>query len=111
VQNADAAAGTQKVNMMWVDVDGCISTAQYCKYFITSVNKGITVSVRNAVQTAAKGTFKGGTYVGTLANGGVGLAPYHDFASKVPAALQSELAQIKADIISGKIKPATKSPA
>ncbi len=26
VQNADAAAGTQKVNMMWVDVDGCIST-------------------------------------------------------------------------------------
>jgi basic membrane protein A len=111
VQNADAAAGTQKVNMMWVDVDGCISAAQYCKYFITSVNKGITVSVRNAVQTAAKGTFKGGTYVGTLANGGVGLAPYHDFASKVPASLQSELAQIKADIISGKIKPATKSPA
>jgi basic membrane protein A and related proteins len=111
VQNADAAAGTQKVNMMWVDVDGCISTAQYCKYFITSVNKGITVSVRNAVQTAAKGTFKGGTYVGTLANGGVGLAPYHDFAAKVPQALQSELAQIKADIISGKIKPATKSPA
>jgi basic membrane protein A len=111
VQNADAAAGTQKVNMMWVDVDGCISTAQYCKYFITSVNKGITVSVRNAVQTAANGTFKGGTYVGTLANGGVGLAPYHDFASKVPASLQAELAQIKADIISGKIKPATPSPA
>ena len=111
VQNADAAAGTQKVNMMWVDVDGCISAAQYCKYFITSVNKGITVAVRNAVNTAHLGTFKGGNYVGTLANGGVGLAPYHDFASKVPASLQSELAQIKADIISGKIKPATTSPA
>ena len=111
VQNADAAAGTQKVNMMWVDTDGCISAVQYCKYFITSINKGITVSVRHAVQTAANGTFKGGTYVGTLANGGVGLAPYHDFASKVPQALQSELAQIKADIISGKIKPATPSPA
>jgi basic membrane protein A and related proteins len=111
VQNADAAAGTQKVNMMWVDTDGCISAAQYCKYFITSINKGITVSVKNAVVTAANGTFKGGTYVGTLANGGVGLAPYHDFASKVPAALQSELTQIKADIISGKIKPATPSPA
>ncbi|HKA96022.1 MAG TPA: BMP family ABC transporter substrate-binding protein [Streptosporangiaceae bacterium] len=110
VQNADAAAGTQKVNMMWVDTDGCISAAQYCKYFITSINKGITVAVRNAVTTAQNGTFKGGNYVGTLANGGVGLAPYHDFASKVPPALQSELAQIKADIISGKIKPATKSP-
>ena len=36
--------------------------------------------------TAAGGTFKGGNYIGTLANGGVALAPYHDFASKVPAA-------------------------
>jgi basic membrane protein A and related proteins len=111
VQNADTAAGTQKVNMMWVDTDGCISAVQYCKYFITSVNKGITVAVKNAVTTAANGTFKGGNYLGTLANGGVGLAPFHDFASKVPAALQAGLATIKADIISGKIKPATKSPA
>src|SRR5262250_1440444 len=70
VQNADAAAGSDKVNMLWVDTDGCVSAAQYCKYFITSVNKGITVSVKNAVTTAANGTFKGGTYVGTLANGG-----------------------------------------
>ena len=27
VQTADAAAGTQKVNMMWVDTDGCVSVA------------------------------------------------------------------------------------
>ena len=27
--------------MMWVDIDGCVSAAQYCKYFITSVRKGI----------------------------------------------------------------------
>jgi len=37
------------------------------------------------VTTAANGSFKGGNYIGTLANGGVQLAPYHDFASKVPA--------------------------
>ena len=49
VQNADAAAGSQKVNMMWVDTDGCISAAQYCKYFITSVTKGIQPAVKNAV--------------------------------------------------------------
>ena len=40
VQDADAAAGSQKVNMFWVDVDGCVSAAQYCKYFITSVDEG-----------------------------------------------------------------------
>jgi basic membrane protein A and related proteins len=111
VQTADAAAGTQKVNMMWVDTDGCISAAQYCKYFITSIDKGITASVNTAVKAAQGGTFKGGNYVGTLANGGVGLAPFHDFASKIPASVKSALNQIKADIISGKIKPATKSPA
>ncbi|HEX6854419.1 MAG TPA: BMP family ABC transporter substrate-binding protein [Streptosporangiaceae bacterium] len=111
VQTADNAAGTQKVNMMWVDTDGCISAAQYCKYFITSINKGITVAVKTAVLAAQKGDFKGGNYIGTLANNGVGLAPFHDFDSKIPASVKAELDQIKADIISGKIKPATKSPA
>ena len=100
MQNADAPAGSQKVNMMWVDTDGCISAPQYCKYFITSVTKGIQPAVKNAVTTAANGSFKGGNYIGTLANGGVALAPYHDFASKVPASLQAELAAIKLGIIS-----------
>jgi len=111
VQNADAQAGSQKVNMMWVDTDGCISAAQYCKYFITSVTKGIQTAVQNAVVTAANGSFKGGNYIGTLANGGVALAPYHTFATKVPASLQSELAAIKLAIIAGKIPTPTKSPA
>ena len=110
VQDADNAAGTQKVNMMWVDTDGCISASQYCKYFITSVEKGIQSAVKTSVLSAANGTFKGGTYIGTLANGGVQLAPYHDFQSKVPAALQAELNTLKQEIISGKIVPATKSP-
>jgi basic membrane protein A and related proteins len=110
VQNADASAGSQKVNMEWVDTDGCISAAQYCKYFITSVTKGIQPAVKNAVVTAANGSFKGGNYIGTLANGGVTLAPYHDFASKIPAALKAEVIALKAGIISGKIPTPTKAP-
>ncbi len=110
VQDADAAAGSDKVNMEWVDTDGCISAAQYCKYFLTSVTKGIQTAVKTAVLSAANGTFKGGNYLGTLTNDGVALSPFHDFASKVPASLQAELTKIKAEIISGQIKPATKSP-
>jgi basic membrane protein A and related proteins len=110
VQDADNSAGSQKINMMWVDTDGCISAAQYCKYFITSVEKGIQPAVKAAVLSAAHGTFKGGAYIGTLANGGVGLAPFHDFASKIPPALLAQLGVVKAAIISGKIVPATKSP-
>jgi len=110
VQTADNAAGSQKINMMWVDTDGCVSAAQYCKYFITSVEKGIATAVKTAVVSASNGTFAGGQYTGTLANGGVTLAPFHDFASKVPASLQAELNTLKQQIISGKIVPATKSP-
>jgi basic membrane protein A len=110
VQDADAAAGSQKVNMFWVDVDGCVSATQYCKYFITSVEKGIVPAVKTSVLSAATGTFKGGTYVGTLANGGAVLAPFHLFAGKVPAALQKELVTVGAGIASGTIQTPTKSP-
>jgi basic membrane protein A and related proteins len=108
VQTADQQG--HSVNMLWVDNDGCVSAAQYCKYFISSVEKGIVAAVKSAVLNAAHGTFKGGNYIGTLANGGVTLAPFHDFASKVPASLQSELAKVKAGIENGSIKTPTKSP-
>ncbi len=110
VQDTDQAAGSTKVTMEWVDTDGCISAQQYCQYFISSVTKGIQAAVKNAVLSAANGTFKGGNYIGDLANDGVVLSPFHDFASQVPASLQSELNTIKQQIISGQIKPATKSP-
>jgi len=108
VQTADTSG--KNVSMEWVDTDGCISAAQYCKYMLTSVTKGITQAVKTAVLAAATGKFSGGTYIGTLANGGAVMSPYHDFASVVPASLQAEINTLKQEIISGKIKPATKSP-
>ena len=108
VQTADSSG--KNVLMEWVDTDGCISAAQYCKYMVSSVTKGITSAVKTAVLAAAGGTFSGGVYIGTLANGGAVLSPYHDLASKVPAALQAEINTLQQDIISGKIVPATKSP-
>ena len=110
VKDADNTAGSQKVNMFWVDTDGCTSAPTYCKYFITSVTKGIVPAVKGAVLAAANGTFAGGTYVGTLANGGAVLSPFHDFASTIPAALQSELKQVEAGIENGSIQTPTKSP-
>jgi basic membrane protein A len=108
VQNADNSGG--HVNMLWVDTDGCVSAAQYCKYMVSSVTKGIQAAVKGAVASAASGSFKGGTYVGTLANGGAVLSPFHDFSGTVPAALQSELKTIEAGIESGSIQTPTKSP-
>jgi basic membrane protein A len=107
---ATAAAQTSagKVSVIWVDTDGCVSVASACKYFLTSVTKGLASSVTTYVKTVAGGTFPTGSYIGTLQNGGTGLAPYHDYASKVPSSLQSQLDKVKSDIESGAIK--IKSP-
>jgi basic membrane protein A and related proteins len=110
VAEANQQAGSTKVTMEWVDTDGCVSAPNYCNIFITSVTKGIQTAVKNAVLSAAQGTFKGGNYIGTLANGGVLISPFHDFASKVPASLQAELKTIQAGIESCSIPTPTKSP-
>ncbi len=108
IKTADASG--KHVYMFWVDTDGCISAANYCQYMITSVTKGLAPAVENAVLQAANGNFKGGTYIGTLKNGGAVLAPFHDFQSKVPTTLVNELNTIKTEIENGTIVPQTKSP-
>jgi basic membrane protein A len=101
---AAAQASGGRASVIWVDTDGCKSAAQYCKYFLTSVTKNLTDPVTQYVTKAASGSFPTGNYVGTLANDGTGLAPFHDFDSKVPGSLKSELGTIKQEIVSGKIK-------
>jgi basic membrane protein A len=109
---AAAVQAAQGVTMEWVDTDGCVSAPQYCSLFLTSVTKGIVTSVKDAVLAAANGTFKGGVYSGTLANGGVALSPYHDFASKIPASVQSEIQTLTTGIEHGSISTdATTYPA
>jgi basic membrane protein A len=101
---ADTQASNGKLSTIFVDFDGCASAANYCNTFLTSVTKGISAAVTKAVESAQKGTPLSGSYIGDLSNGGVGLAPYHDFDSKVPSDLKTEVANLKQDIVSGKIK-------
>ena len=101
---ADTQASNGKLSTIFVDFDGCTSAANYCSTFLTSVTKGIAAEVTKAVEAGQKGDALTGSYIGDLSNNGVGLAPYHDFDSKVPSDLKSEVANLKQDIISGKIK-------
>ena len=95
-------------HMVWVDTDGCVSAAQYCDLFLTSVQKNMDVAVETAIKDTLDGKFKGGTYVGTLANNGVGIAPFHQLDSQVPQTVKDELNTIKQGIVDGSIsvKPA-----
>jgi basic membrane protein A len=87
-------------SIMWVDSNGCVSDAADCKYFIGTVAKGVEPSVEAAVLSAAKGTFKAGSYIGTLANNGTALE-YGGI--KVTSKLKAEIATAKAGIIAGTI--------
>ncbi len=86
-----------------VDQDWTVSNSAYTSITLTSVMKVIYAAVYDAAKAVNDGSFKGGTYVGTLANKGVDIAPYHDLDSKVPDALKAEVTQLKADIIAGKV--------
>ena len=101
---AAAQASGGKLSVIWVDVDGCISAANYCPVFLSSVTKNLAGGVSAYVTQAATGAQLGGkSYIGTLANQGTGISPFHDFAPKVPSALQTELNTVKAGIIGGTI--------
>jgi basic membrane protein A len=106
---AAAQASGGKLKAIWVDNDGFYSNPQYADIILTSVTKGIDAAVSHEVQQAASGNFSTDSYIGTLANGGTALAPFHNFASDVSSTLQSELASIKAQIIAGTIKITSKN--
>ncbi len=90
---------------IWVDTDGFISLQTAPKdVILTSVMKVMDVSAASVIKDQSEGKFKGCTnYIGDLPNGGVGLAPYHDIDSKVPADLKAEVEALKAKIISGEL--------
>jgi len=89
--------------LIGVDTDWCVSAEEYCPVVLTSVLKNMDVAVRDAIKMALEGTFQGGTYVGTLENNGVGIAPFHEFDDDVPAELKAELEEIQQALIDGTI--------
>ncbi|WP_159096544.1 BMP family protein [Miniimonas sp. S16] len=86
--------------LIWVDSDGFLST-DFGDITLTSVMKQIGQAVHDSIKDAAEGNFSNEAYVGTLENGGVGLAPWHDFESKVPAELSAKIDDYKQQIIDG----------
>jgi basic membrane protein A and related proteins len=101
LQAAKASGG--KVNAIWVDTDGCKSAAEYCSVLLTSVYKGMDVAVKNVISSTYEDNFDNTPYVGTLENKGTGLAPYHEWDSKIPAELKAEIEEIEQQIIDGTI--------
>jgi basic membrane protein A len=89
---------------IWVDTDGFVSANKYRSVLLTSVMKGLGESIQAVIAEVNAGTYTSKPYVGTVANKGTRLAPFHDLASSVPSSLAKEIAAIQKKIVSGAIK-------
>ncbi|CAN5298231.1 BMP family ABC transporter substrate-binding protein [soil metagenome] len=99
---ASAALDAKNVSIIWVDNDGYNTLpAEDKPIVLTSVIKNTEDAVAQIVGTSVDGSFTNKEFVGTLANGGVSIAPFHDKAASVSAALASEIDALKAKIVSG----------
>jgi len=101
---AAAAKTAGNVAIVWVDADGFNTAPQYQDLFLTSVVKEIQVAVFDTIKATASGQFDSTPFVGTLANGGVGIAPYHNFDSKLPQDVKDKVESLKQQITSGALK-------
>jgi basic membrane protein A and related proteins len=100
------AAGGPKAGyyMLWVDSDGCVSNPDGCDVIVSTVQKNIQPSLYAVISKTVNGNFPTGSYLGTLSNNGVGLAPYHNLSADVPAKLQEQITQLTKDVASGAVK-------
>jgi len=87
-----------------VDTDWVVTSPDYAAITLTSVLKNMDITTFNAIQSVLDGTFAGGVTVGTLENGGVGLAEFHNLDAMVSAELKAELETVRADVIAGTVK-------
>lgn len=88
-----------KVKIIGVDVDMSVSNPDAAEVYIASVLKNIDAAVFAAIKDVVEGSGVTDNYVGTLANGGVGVA-----YTAVPDDIKAEVEAIGAGIADGSIK-------
>ena len=93
----------REIALIGVDADVTETDPSVADLLLTSIRKGIDVGTYEAVLAAGNDEFDAAPFIGTLENEGVGLAPFHEFESKVPAELQGELDDLEAAIIAGDV--------
>jgi basic membrane protein A len=89
-----------------VDTDQYFTVPEAKDVLLSSAIKVIDKGVTELIKQVVDGSFKGGNNYGE-----VGLAPYHDLESKVPADVQAKLEEIRKQLLDGTLKtnvPATK---
>lgn len=95
--------GVDALKIIGVDADLYETDPENRHVYLTSITKRMDSTVYQVIEGAMSGNFSGGALVGTLENGGVGLAPFHDLDAEVPETLKQELIQLREAIIAGTV--------
>ncbi|HEX8598972.1 MAG TPA: BMP family ABC transporter substrate-binding protein [Chloroflexia bacterium] len=94
------AAKERNIAAIGVDVDQYETIGEeYKSALVSSAMKLLGNGVFNLISMAQHGTFKGGNQVGE-----VGLAPFHDWADRVPAEVSAKLQEVNAALMDGSLK-------
>jgi basic membrane protein A len=99
----EAAKAADGVAIVWVDTDGYEVNPENGALFLTSVVKQIGACLATTFADVLTGGFTNEPYIGTLANGGVDIAPFHDFETELGDETKAEVEALRAAIVSGQI--------
>ena len=98
------AAKENNLPAIGADVDEYNTYPEVQSALISSAMKNVGVAVYNNLKTVADGSVKAGISTATLQNVGVGLAPFYDWDSKIPADLKAQIQKASDGIKDGSIK-------
>jgi basic membrane protein A len=92
-----------------VDVDQFVSYPEVDACLLTSGEKHLALAVKTAITEVVKGTFKSGIQTFDASSDGVGIAPYHNYDSKLTSDQKSKIDTIAKGLKDGSIKTGAES--
>ena len=109
------AAKENDLMAIGVDVDQYLTYPEVKDALISSAMKNVDVSVYTYLKSVVEGKDKAGMVMFNVPNGGIGLAPYHDWEDKIPDDVKAKVEEATKGLIAGKLDtgypPAEEEPA
>lgn len=104
VKGALLAARENNLPAIGADVGQYNTDPEVQSALISSEMRSVGVAIYNYLKTVADGSVQAGITTSALQNGGIGLAPFHDWDSKVPADLKAQIQKASDGIKDGSIQ-------
>ena len=103
--NGGLVAAKEKGKMcIGVDVDLFVSYPDVASCLITSAQKHLRQAVKTAITNMVNNSWQSGLLTFDITNDGIGLAPYHDWDSKISADIKAKITDIEAKLKDGSLK-------